>query len=333
MRSSKISEISVFLPDKIETNDDLARDFPDWSAKKIEKIVGIRQRHLVSENETSLDLAYNACLKLFETIDKKDIDFVLFCSQNPDYLLPASACILQDRLGLNTSIGAFDYSLGCTGFIFGLATAKGLISAGIASNVLLVTTDAITKKIHKKDRSNRLIFGDGAAATLISASDEPGIANFSLGTDGSGFQNLIIPNGGLKQAYDPEAKDWQDENENFHNDNYLFMNGLEVFNFTIKIVPDLISDVLLKNNLTIDDIDYFVFHQANQYMLEYLRSMINCPREKFYINMWDIGNTSSATIPIGLKDLLINNKIKPGDKIMVAGFGVGYSYGATIITI
>jgi 3-oxoacyl-[acyl-carrier-protein] synthase-3 len=333
MIHSKIEKIAVYLPEKIETNEDLAKDFPDWSYKKVEKIVGVRQRHLADENETSLDLAHKACLNLFEKTDKNNIDFLLFCSQNPDYLLPASSCILQDKLGLRTQIGTLDFSYGCTGFIYGLVVAKGLIAAGIAKNIVLVTTDVITKKINKADRANRLIFGDGAAATLITQSSYDYISDFTLGTDGSGFQNLIIPNGGLKNPYNPEEIDRIDEDGVVRNDNYLYMNGVEVFNFTIKAVPILIDEVLKKNNFTMDDIDYVIFHQANQYMLEYLKSIINIPADKFYINMMDVGNTSSATIPIGIVDAMDRGLVKSGDKVLLAGFGVGYSYGATIITI
>jgi 3-oxoacyl-[acyl-carrier-protein] synthase III len=330
---SKISDIAIYLPEKVETNEQLAVDFPDWTPNKIEKIVGIKQRHLASEDETSLDLAVKACLKLFENVDKNLVDFVLFCSQNSDYLLPASACILQDRLGLRTDIGAFDYNLGCTGFVFGLATAKGLISAGIASNVLLVTTDIISKKVNKTDRANRLIFGDGAAATLVTTSSTNDVGEFSLGTDGTGYANLIIHNGGAKHSYDISAEDIIEADGSVRNDNYIYMNGLEVFNFTIKAVPGLIDDVLVKNGLKIDDVDYFIFHQANQYMLEYLKSIIKIPDEKFYINMIDIGNTSSSTIPIGIKDALDKGCIKKGYKVLLAGFGVGYSYGAVVVNI
>jgi 3-oxoacyl-[acyl-carrier-protein] synthase III len=209
---------------------------------------------------------------------------------------------------------------------------QGLIAANIAENVMLITTDTISKRVNRKDRGNRFIFGDGAAATLISKYDTSKIFDFSLGTDGSGYKNLIILNGGAKNPFNPNLEDTFD-GINIRNDNFLYMDGTEVFNFTIQVVPALVNDILDKNKLTMDDIKYVIFHQANQYMLEYLKSNINIPNEKFYINMKEVGNTSSATIPIALRDLIDNKIIGPGDKVLVAGFGVGYSWGGTVIEI
>lgn len=331
--NSEISKIAYYLPESILTNDDLALEFPDWSAKKIETKIGIKQRHVVKEDETALDLAVHACEKLLGKIDKNSIDFLILCTQSPDYFLPTSACILQNKLGLKTSIGAFDFNLGCSGFIYGLAIAKGLICAGLAKNVLLVTSETYTKHLHKLDKGNRSIFGDGAAAALISESVDIKIHDFALGTDGSGYDNLIIKNGGLRNPMNPNAEDWTDEDGNLRNDNNLFMNGPDIFNFTIEAVPKLIEEVLRKNNMKIDEINFVIFHQANQYMLKYLRDIIGIPEDKFYINLLNTGNTVSATIPIALKDALDNELVKAGDKVLIAGFGVGYSYGATIITI
>jgi 3-oxoacyl-[acyl-carrier-protein] synthase-3 len=329
----KIELIEYYLPERILTNNDLELEFPDWSAKKIESKIGIRQRHISALDETALDMAYKVGEKLLSKIDRDTIDFVILCTQSPDYYLPTSACILQDRLGLKTTVGAFDFNLGCSGFVYGLAIAKGLICSDIAKKVLLITSETYTKHLHKLDKGNRSIFGDGAAATLVSASNEDKIHNFALGTDGSGSENLIIKNGGLRSLYNPDSVDWIDDADNLRNDNNLFMNGPEIFTFTIEAVPTLIEEVLTKNDMKLEEVDYFVFHQANQYMLQYLRDMIGIPEDKFYINLLNTGNTVSATIPIALREAMDNNKIKTGDKVLIAGFGVGYSYGATIITI
>jgi 3-oxoacyl-[acyl-carrier-protein] synthase-3 len=331
--NSGITHIDYYLPECVLTNEDLALEFPDWSAKKIESKIGIRQRHIVGKNETALDLAYCACEQLFLKIDKNTVDFVILCTQSPDYFLPTSACILQNRLGLKTSIGAFDFNLGCSGFVYGLALAKGLIGSDIAKNVLLVTSETYTKHLHKLDKGNRTIFGDGAAATLVSSSSESKIHAFALGTDGSGFENLIINNGGLRSPNNPDAQDWIDDAGNVRNDNNLYMNGPDIFNFTIEAVPKLVEETLTKNNKKLEEVDYFIFHQANQYMLKYLRDIVGIPEEKFYINLLNTGNTVSATIPIALKDALDHGLVKTGKKVLLAGFGVGYSYGATIITI
>jgi len=287
----------------------------------------------VNEDETALDLAFKASEKVFQYYDRKNIDFLLLCTQSPDYYMPTSACILQDKLELRTDIGALDFNLGCSGYIYGLALSKGLISSKIAKNILLITSETYSKHIYPKDRSNRTIFGDGAAATIIEKSKENGIFEFSLGTNGKGYKNLIVLNGGLKYRYDPNAEEIKDNSGNIRTNNNLYMNGPEIFNFTIEAVPKVVKDVLGKNRTTIDELDYIIFHQVNKYILEYLRKITKIPKEKFCINLLHTGNTVSSTIPIAIKDCLINNKIRKENKILILGFGIGYSWGATIIKI
>ena len=331
--SVKILNIEYYLPKTIITNDDLAKQFPDWSSEKIEKKLGIKERHIVKEDETALDLALEAGKKILKNYDRDKIDFLLLCTQSPEYYLPSGACILQDRLGLKTNIGAFDYNLGCSGFVYGLAVAKSLINSNIAKNILLITSETYTKHIHPKDKGNKTIFGDAAAAVIIEKSEEEQIGEFVLGTDGSGYKNLIVPSGGLRNRYNPSAQEIDDDSGSIRTDNNLYMNGPEIFNFTIKAVPKVVDETLIKNNITLDDLDYVIFHQANKYMNEYLRKKINIPKEKFYLNLLHTGNTVSATIPIAIKDALDNKLIKKEDKVLLVGFGVGYSWGGTIITI
>ncbi|PKP58767.1 3-oxoacyl-ACP synthase [Candidatus Atribacteria bacterium HGW-Atribacteria-1] len=329
----KITNIEYYLPEQILTNDQLAKQFPDWFPEKIEKKVGIKERHIVKEDETALDLALIAGKKILENYDKDKIDFLLFCTQSPEYYLPSGACILQNKLGLREDIGAFDYNLGCSGFVYGLALAKSLITSRNATNILLITSETYTKYIHPKDKSNRTIFGDAAAATIIEKSEEEQIGEFALGTDGSGYKNLIVPNGGLRDKYDPNAKEIDDGSGSIRTNNNLYMNGPEIFNFTIKAVPKVVSETLKKNNIILDKIDYVIFHQANKYMNEYLRKKIGIPEEKYYLNLLNTGNTVSATIPIAIRNSLDDGIIKEGDKVLLVGFGVGYSWGGTIITI
>jgi 3-oxoacyl-[acyl-carrier-protein] synthase-3 len=307
--------------------------FPEWDSNAIFEKIGIRQRHYVSENETALDLAVRASEKVLEGFGRDLIDFVVLCTQSPDYYLPTSACIIQDKLALRTNIGAFDFNLGCSGFIYGLAITKGLIETGIAKNVLLIMAETYTKHIHPKDKGNRSIFGDGAAATIISYCGNEQIMNFDLGTDGKGMDKLIVPNGGLRKKYNPSDQDVYDEGGNVRNNNYLYMDGPEIFNFTIEKIPGMVINTLEKNNLTIDTINYVIFHQANKYMLDYLRKKLHIPLEKFYQNMENTGNTVSATIPVALKDSIDKGLVRKGDKVLIAGFGVGYSWGATVIEI
>lgn len=330
--SAYIKAISYYLPEKTVTNSDLSERFVDWSAEKIAKKIGVEKRHVAIENETAGDLACKAALKLFGEyeIDPKAIDFVLFCTQSPDYFLPTTACIIQDRLGIPTSAGALDFNLGCSGCIYGMALAKGLIAAGIAKNVLLITAETYSKHLHKDDKSNLSIFGDGAAACLISNEGIAEIGEFELGTDGRGAEHLIVKTGGLR-CREKTGNAVSDEEGHLRHDDFLYMDGGAIFNFTLDTVPVLVKEVLEKNKLTESDIDMFVFHQANKFMLDTIRKICHIPKDKFYINLKDCGNTVSSTILIALKDCLRDNLIKKGEKVMIAGFGVGLSWGGTVL--
>lgn len=329
----KIKKIEWFLPQKVVSNNDLVKLSGRWSAAKIEKKVGIRERHVVKEDETALDLAYEASVKILQGYDKNKIDFVLLCTESPDYYLPASACILQDKLGLPTNTGAFDFNQGCSGYIYGLAIAKSFINSGMANTVLLITSDTLSKHIHEKDFSNRTIFGDGAAASIIEKTGDEFIFEFVLGTDGKGWNNLFVPAGGLRKRFDPNAEAKEDGSGNLRSQNNVYMNGSEIFNFSIAAVPKIVAEVLTKNHLRMEDIDYFIFHQANKYMIDYLRKKIKIPPEKFYSDMLYTGNTVSASIPIALKNTLDRGLLNKGDHVLLCGFGVGYSWGAAIIKI
>ena len=270
-----IKDIAYYLPKTEVTNEAIVRDFPEWSVEKIALKVGVDKRHVAAEDETALNMAIKAAERLYqnENIKKEDIDFLLFCTQSPDYKLPTSACIIQHQLGLRKDIGALDFNLGCSGYVYGLSLAKGLICSGIAKNVLLLTGETYSKHLHPRDKGNRTIFGDAASATVISTSGIAKIGNFSLGTDGSGAENLIIKSGGMRC---PEKQNdlWFDENGNPVSSDYLYMNGSEIFTFTLDNVPPLVEDVLLRNTITKDEIDLYVFHQANKYMLNFLRKKI-----------------------------------------------------------
>ena len=330
---SKIEAIEYWLPETVLDNHQLEQEFPGWNSNQIEKKVGIQERHIAGENETASDLAYEAARKLLKNYDKDKIDFLLLCTQSPDYFFPSSSCILQDRLMLSNTIGALDYNLGCSGFIYGLALSKGLIRAGIASHVLLLTAETYSKHIHPKDRANRSIFGDGAAATGVSKADQEHIYEFELGTDGKGKDNLIVANGALRNKNNCDESAIVDETGFLRSDNYLYMNGPEIFNFTIEKVPLLVENTLRKNKMSLNDIHYVIFHQANKYMLTYLRKKMKIPENKFFMNMENTGNTVSATIPIALKESLCQGIVKKGDNVLLVGFGVGYSWGATVVMI
>lgn len=328
-----IKNISYYLPDYALDNAVLEKDFPEWSIDKIAEKTGINTRYISEVNETSGDMAVKAAEKLFKehNIDKSTIDYIILCTQSPDYFLPTTACIIQEKLGLETSIGAFDMNLGCSGFVYGLGLAKGLIFSGQAKNILFITSETYSKFIHPDDKSNKTIFGDAAAATLISS--EKGFAeigNFEYGTDGKGAGNLIVKNGALRNQKITDEVIY-DEYGNYISDNHLYMNGPEIFLFTLSSVPKLIENVIKKNNLSKENIDLFILHQANKFMLESVRKKCKIESEKFYINLKNCGNTVSSTIPIALYHAKNDRILKKNNTILIAGFGVGYSWGGTII--
>lgn len=327
-----IKAISYYLPERVVTNEELVKIFPEWSVEKVAQKVGVNSRHLAASDETAGDMAEKAARRLFEEyhIQPESIDFLLLCTQSPDYFLPSTACVLQDRLGIPTSAGAFDYNLGCSGCIYGMAVAKGLIAAGIAKNILLLTAETYNKYLHPEDKSNRSIFGDGAAACLISTEGFAEIQDFVLGTDGKGADNLIVKTGAARHML-PTGKSQEDDEGHIWYDDYLYMNGGAIFNFTLDTVPGMILQLLEKHHLSQDDIGYYVFHQANKFMLSTIRKFCVLPKDKFYINLENVGNTVSSTVLIGLKDCIERQVIKPHDTVMIAGFGVGLSWGGTIL--
>lgn len=326
-----IKGISYYLPERVVTNEDLVKDYPQWDAAKVAAKVGVNERHVAADDETAGDMAEKAARKLFEEyhIDVLSIDFIMLCTQSPDYFLPSTACILQDRLGIPTTAGALDFDLGCSGYEYGLALAKGLIIGGMAKNVLLLTAETYNKYIHPSDHGNRSIFGDGAAATLVSIQGNYKIGEFVFGTDGSGANNLIVRTGCSRQ---PEKTGIfaSDEGGYVNAPDFLYMNGSEIFNFTLEAVPSLVKSLYEKNSVSEDDIDQYIFHQANKFMLSTIRKICHFPKDKFYVNLENTGNTVSSTIPIALKDFFDSgNEAKT---IMLAGFGVGLSWAGCVIS-
>ena len=331
---SYIKAISYHLPEKQISNDDLAREFPNLKIDDLTRLTGVKNRHIAAIDETAGDLAFHAAQKLFQehSISPAEVDDIIFCAQGADFITPSTACVLQDRLGIPTTAGSLDINQGCTGFIYGLSLANGLISTGNAKNVLLLTSINVSELIHPKDKSNRAIFGDGSAATLIaenSAMPESGIGDFVFGTDGKGFESIIIKHGGARYPYlTTEAKDYFDEAGNVRNDRCFYMNGGAVFNFSLEKVPQMIPQLLKKAGISEDDIDLYVFHQANQIILESIFRKMKIPKEKQYFQLENCGNTVSSTIPIAFYHAIAEGKVKRGDTMVLAGFGVGFSWAA-----
>lgn len=330
--SCLIEAIEFVYPEKKVTNKDLQLEFPNYDFSKFEKKVGIESRFVAQEDETALDLALKASSKLFDRgYKKEEIDYVLYCTQSPEYILPTTSCILQDRLGLEKNIGAFDFNLGCSGYTYGLSFAKALIESNQAKNILLVTSETYSKFIHNGDRTNRSIFGDAASATLITKSEKDGVGKFLFGTDGKGYDNLIIKNGAGRNQFDNNCEIKEYGTDNKYSDNHIYMNGPEVFNFTASVIPKFTKEVLETNNLDKQEVNQFIFHQANAFMLDFMRKRLKISKENFFIDLKEGGNTVSNTIPIALKKY--SERINEPENIILVGFGVGLSWSGGLIRI
>jgi 3-oxoacyl-[acyl-carrier-protein] synthase III len=331
-KGCEIRDLECYLPERRVTNEDIMKDFPAWSPEVFEKTVGVKCRHVAAPGETAADMAMKAAVKLLERVDRSDVDFTILCTQYPDYYKPTTACLLQKKLGLRNDSGAYDINLGCSGFVYGLALAKALIAGDIARNVLLLTSTCASQYIYHKDRAKQCLFGDGASATLVSKSEKNKIFSFEFGTDGNN-KVLVIPNGAFRRRYDFGAPEIEYEPGSITTDNHLQMDGHEIMNFTLIRVPPLIRNILEKNGLKLEEIDHFIFHQANPFILEHVRRRCGIPAEKFFNDIVNTGNTGSSSIPLGIKSLLMDKKATEGQKLLLAGFGVGLSWAATVIEL
>jgi 3-oxoacyl-[acyl-carrier-protein] synthase-3 len=314
----RIASISYYLPDTLEGVDILQRDNPDWDMSKILEKTGIYNRYISAFDETAVDLAFKAGKKILSNISNiESIDLLILVTQSPDYVLPSSACILQDRLGLSKSCMAFDVNLGCSGFVYALSIAGSLIESGVAHKCLILCADTYTKYINKNDRTCRPIFSDGAAATLLEGAEGDCVGPFEFGSDGAGYDQLIVRH--------------SDARVSAHLSGSLEMSGSNVFLFTMRVVPSCVNKLLDRAGLTIENIDLFVFHQASKLVIDNLVRAMKLDQHKVFTNFENIGNTVSASIPIALKDAESHGRLKEGDTVMLVGFGVGLSWGATLI--
>ena len=316
-----IAGIEYVLPSRCLSNTELAVMHPEWNMEAIAARTGVTSRHWCGTDETALDIAEIACHNLFFRLDVDIslVDTLLFCTQSPDYPMPPNACLLQARLGLTRSVVAFDYTLACSGFVYGLFLAQALIRSQSAKVVLLITAETYSKLMNTNDRGTRTLFGDGAAATLIRAGKD-GLGLCQLGTDGSGAKHFMIPEGGARITGDIPNQE-----------KAISMNGAAVLDFVKKEIPALVNSLLVRAGFTMDDIDLFIFHQGSKMTLDYLNAMLHIPQHKRYCNISEKGNTVSASIPIALRDAENQGFLKPGMRTMVVGFGVGLSWGGYII--
>ena len=322
-----IRGISSCVPNQSITNDFFSESFSEKDIKSIEKISGIKSRRWADSKTSTIDLCYVAAKNLIHEInwDPSSIDAIIFISQTPEYSLPASSIVLQNKLKIKSCI-TLDVNLGCSGYPYGLFIASALINSGFIKRVLLLVGDTISKVIDKQDKSTSMIFGDAGSATALESDLKNTSSSYYInGSDGAGFSNLIIPD--LKYKEVSDRKNFEDRNLK-----YLYMNGPEIFNFTLLNIPNLIFESLEKANCSKDDINFFIFHQANKFIIDLIADKACLDKLKVPSNIEKFGNTSSASIP-----LLLSTEVKKisleNQKIAMFGFGVGYSWSSAIIEI
>ena len=323
-----ITALATYLPEKRESNIELVGE---TTAKKM----GIIERPIAADDETAGDMALKAAERLLEEygIKREEVRFVLLCIEFPDYILPNTACHIASRLHLPKSVGAVDYNLGCSGYVYGLALAKGLIETGLTPNVLLLTCNKSSDYANVKDMNLRPLFGDCGTATFVeaAAAEKPLLDSFVFGTDGTGFDKLYIPVGGGRNLVrkTPEVEE-KEPNGNTRTNYDLHMDGMGIFYFTMRNVPKLVDEVLAKSGLTREDIDYYVFHQPNGFIMQELQKKCRLVGMPYYCNIEHIGNTVASTVPFGLEYILKEKQPQDLKNVMLAGFGVGLSWGGCV---
>jgi 3-oxoacyl-[acyl-carrier-protein] synthase-3 len=330
-----IKDIAYYLPERVVSNDQLSSERPKWDMRRVENRVGVQSRHIAEPAETALDLAVVACLELLErNSELKDlVDGVIFCTQSPDFIMPPNACLLHRELDLKEDVFAVDTNLACSGYVYSLALAQGLIAAGTCTNILLVTSDTYSKFIHPDDRSTRTLFGDAAAVSWICASDDgTGVVDLLCQTSGRGYETFYIPAGGARH---PKTADTSlgtsDSSGNIRTDETIHMDGMGVLTFVAAAIPAQVRRILERNGLEVGDLDLVVFHQASKMALDTLARALAIPPERLFRNLSTIGNTVSASIPISLAQARADGRVPPGGLVLLSGFGVGLSWATALI--
>ena len=344
MATTKIQGVSIAgiassVPTTARAVTDAADAFGLDDIRKISQSTGVERRHMAEGKLCCSDLCYAAAKRLLNELkwDPSSVDGLILVTQSPDFpYIPATSCTLQMRLGLPKSCAAFDLTLGCSGYVYGLWTAASLIIGGGLSRVLLLAGDTSSSFSSPRDRSTALLFGDAGSATALVREDVAPSLSFSLGTDGNGWKNLIIPSGLLVGRWPRNAGTairHKAEANNCRSKEDLFMDGAEIFAFTIQEVPPLVTNVLAASGWNRDEVDHFVFHQANKFMLAHLAKSMKLPLPKVPFSLGEYGNTSSASIPITINSELGEAARTRPLKLLMAGFGVGYSWGACTATL
>ena len=315
-----------YVPSNVVTNDDLAQTV-DTSDEWIRSRSGIRERRFAEADDHTSTMSVAASRQALERagIEGRDLDLILVATSSPDYLTPPVSSQVQHALGADKA-GAMALVVGCTGFVYGLVTAAQFIATGAAQNVLVVGAELISRNLNMEDRSTCVLFGDGAGAVVLQATEEPcGLRSHVLGSDGSGYDAIIQWSGGTREPVDHERIEAQRQ--------MLHMNGREVFKFATRTMVESLRDVMQGAGITKDDVDLFIPHQANQRIIEYAAHQLELPPEKVVLNVDRYGNTSAATIPIALSEAMEAGRARPGDTLAMVGFGAGLTWAAAIFDL
>lgn len=330
----RIAGVSASVPEDYRTVADEGRVFGEGDAERIASSIGVTKRHVSAETLCTSDLCQDAAAGLMAALgwEPETITALVFVSQTPDYLLPATSCALHGRLGLAKHCAALDINLGCSGYIYGLLVASQLASA-TQGRTLLLCGDTISRIVSPQDRATAPLFGDAGTATALEPDDAAQAMHFVLGTDGTGTDALKVPAGGFRRPADvASAERTLRENGNVRSDEDLYMDGAEIFTFTLREVPPLIASVLGAAHWDIGTPDGYVFHQANRFMLQHLAKRMRLPADKVVIDLEEFGNTSSASIPLALVHAMGSGLQGEENRLVLAGFGVGFSWGAAAVT-
>lgn len=334
-KTSRIVALSYEVPERRLLHAEMQQRFGSDVADKIAVSSGIVERRVVDDSQCASDLAYEAAVALFDktNIPRESIDLLVYATQTPDYLLPTTACILQRRLGLRTAIGAFDVNLGCSQVVYSYAIAHSMIVAGMARRALVMTGDTVSRIIHPHDRTVVPLFGDAGTATVLDASeDTDGFRDFLLGTDGAGADALIWPTSGLREIRTTQtAVAEADSTGAIRRRDDMFMDGAKIFLFTLKTVPDVVRTLLKRNELSVTDIDMFVFHQASELIVTSAAKRLGIQSHQLHFKLHDVGNSGGSTVAVALTDACLSGRIKPGMRVVLVAFGVGLSWGASLL--
>ena len=330
-----IGDVAVALPMQIAPNDRLINELPRNKRVLLARHTGVKQRHVADAGQTALDLGEAACRKLFAAHPQLPglIDTLIFCTQSADHILPPNSCILHGRLGLKSSVAAFDLPHACSAFVYAIHIARALAAVGSTKHALVVTADTYSKFINPHDRSTRLVFGDGAAATWLHTDHERGVQDVICGTAGEHFDLFWIPAGGARQPMSDAMRtdETEDLNGNTRSAANIHMKGHDIFTFVKERIPEHVNDLLARNGVGLGDVDWFVFHQASSVVLDTLTASLGIVPEKVLRHLETVGNTVSASIPITLRAALDEHRFQPDQLVLLCGFGAGLSWGTALV--